>query len=85
MYPYELYQFIQDRGYRLGGDDLLKAISTKENPQLDHIVFYPETSKYDMWDREGNYYNFEAMPYKEAEQKGLVKRKKVNLWKLKKD
>lgn len=28
-----------------------------------------------MWDVEGNYYKFTAMPYKEAVEKGLVKSK----------
>ena len=31
MYLWELEKFIKDRGNRLGGDDLLKAISIEEN------------------------------------------------------
>ena len=73
MYPEELQQFIKDRNYYLGGDDLLKAISIKENPQLNHIVYHPNNSIYEMWDRYGNYYEFTPMPYEEAKQKGLVK------------
>ena len=73
MYPHELAEFIKQRLYRLGGDDLLKATSIKENPQLNHIIYDPYTNRYRMWDYEGNYYEFEAMPYKEAEERGLVK------------
>ena len=73
MYPYELRKFIEDRNYYLGGDDLLKASSSIENPQLNHIKYEPYENKYQMWDCEGNYYEFTPMPYEEAKQKGLVK------------
>lgn len=75
MYPWELSKFIEERQYYLGGDDLCKATSVKENPQLDHIKYNPFDQTYDMWDREGNYYHFTAMPYEEAVQKKLVKKK----------
>lgn len=74
MYPYEIAKFLEQRNYYIGGDDLLKVTSTKENPQLNHIKFNPYSSEYEMWDKEGNYYNFKAMPYKEALEKGLVHR-----------
>lgn len=75
MYPYEITEFLKQRNYYVGGDDLLRVTSTKENPQLDHIKFNQGTNEYEMWDKEGNYYIFEAMPYKEALEKGLVKQK----------
>lgn len=75
MYPYEITEFLKQRNYYIGGDDLLKVTSTEENPQLDHIRFNQGTNEYEMWDREGNYYIFEAMPYKEALEKGLVRQK----------
>lgn len=75
MYPYEITEFLKQRNYYIGGDDLLKVTSTEENPQLDHIRFNQGTNEYEMWDKEGNYYIFEAMPYKEALEKGLVKKK----------
>lgn len=75
MYPYEITEFLKQRNYYVGGDDLLKVTSTEENPQLDHIKFNQGTNEYEMWDKEGNYYIFEAMPYKEALEKGLVKQK----------
>lgn len=75
MYSWEISEFLKQRNYYVGGDDLLKVISTTENPQLDHIKFNQSTNEYEMWDKEGNYYIFEAMPYKEALEKGLVKDK----------
>lgn len=74
MYPEELNAFIKDRGYRLGGDDLEKAISIKENPQLNHIKYDPYNNKYEEWDAYGNYFTFEAMPFEEAVAKNLVKK-----------
>jgi hypothetical protein len=76
MYSWELKNFINERNKYLGGDDLLKIISLKENPQLNHIIFNPYNNIYEMWDNCGNYYNFKAMPFEEAKQKGLVKQKK---------
>lgn len=75
MYPYEVADYLRKRNWYIGGDDLLKVISVKENPQINHIEFNPSTSKYNMWDVEGNFYEFTAMPYKEAVEKGLVKQK----------
>lgn len=74
MYPEELAKFIHDRNYYIGGDDLLKATSVKENPQLNHIIYNPYNNTYQMWDKYGNYYEFRAMLYEEAKQKGLVRR-----------
>lgn len=74
MYPFELENFIKSRNNYLGGNDLYKAISIEENPQLNHIKFDPYNNQYQMWDEEGHYYEFTPMPFKEAKQKGLVKR-----------
>lgn len=74
MYPWELERFIRERNYYLGGDDLMKATSIQENPQLIGIEYKPFDNKYYMWDNEGNTYNFTAMPYKEAQEKCLVKK-----------
>ena len=64
MYPNELEQFIKARNYYLGGDDLMLATSTIENPQLKHIKYEPYENKYKMWDKEGNYYEFTPIPCK---------------------
>lgn len=77
MYPWELKKFIEERDYYLGGDDLLKAISVQENPQLKKVQFFAADNKYFMQDKEGNYYVFGAMPYEEAKGKGLVKKKEI--------
>ncbi|MBR4004011.1 MAG: hypothetical protein IKI95_08215 [Clostridia bacterium] len=52
----------------------MKATSIQENPQLIGIEYKPFDNKYYMWDNEGNTYSFTAMPYKEAQEKGLVKK-----------
>lgn len=74
MYPWELEQFIRERNYYLGGDDLIKATSIQENPQLIGIQYKPFENKYYMWDGEGNTYSLTPMPYTEAVEKGLVKK-----------
>lgn len=74
MYPWEIKKFIEERNYYIGGDDLLKVISPVENPQLKGIEYKPFENRYYMWDAEGNYYSFAAMPYTEAIEKGLVKK-----------
>lgn len=75
MYPWEIEKFIKDRNYQIGGDDLNFIINTKQHPQLDHIKYNPYNNGYEMWDKEGNYYKFTAIPYNEAKKKGLVKNK----------
>ena len=74
MYPWELEKFIRERNYYIGGDDLLKAISIKENPQLIDIFYSPKENKYYLRDRENNIYSFMPMLFSEAEQRGLVKK-----------
>ncbi len=77
MYSWEIYNFLQERNYYIGGDDLLKVISTQENPQLKYIKFNAFNNIYEMWDNENNYFSFKAMPYEEAQKKNLVKCKKL--------
>ena len=74
MYPWELKKFIEDRNSYVGGDDLIKATSIEENPQLVGVKYKPFENKYYMWDGEGNDYSFTPMPYEEAKAKGLVKK-----------
>lgn len=75
MYSWEIQEYLKNRGYYVGGDDLLEVTSNIQNPQLNHIKYNPETREYKMWDKEGIYFKFKAMPYEEAIQKGLVKNK----------
>ena len=75
MYSWEIQKLLKDNNYYVGGDDLVKVTSTKENPQLNHIKFNPYNNEFEMWDKDGEYFRFTAMPYKEAVQRGLVKKK----------
>lgn len=75
MYPWELEKFIEERNYCLGGDDLRRAISFEENPQLVRVLYSDFMHKFYMWDKEGHTYEFGFIPYEEAKQKGLVKKR----------
>ena len=75
MYPDELRKFIEDRNYYIGGDDLTLVTSIEKNPQLRIINYNPLSNIYEMWDVYNNYYSFYAMPYKEAVEKNLVKKR----------
>lgn len=73
MYSDEIKAFLKARNHRVGGDELLQVISVKENPQLTKISYSAGDGKYFMEDDEKNRFEFEAMPYQEAKEKGLVK------------
>ena len=73
MYSWEIENFLKERNYYIGGDDLNFIIDTKQHPQINHIKFNPYDNTYDMWDKDGNHFHFKAMQYKEAKDKGLVK------------
>lgn len=75
MYPWEIEKFLKDRNYYIGGDDLIFITDIRKHPQLNHIKFDPYNNCYEMWDKDGNYYTFTAMPHKETKEKGLVKKK----------
>ncbi len=79
MYDWEIQQFLRDRNYYIGGDDLTFITDTRQHPQIDHIIFNPGDSSYDMWSKEGTHFHFNAMPYKEALERGLVKSKEEDL------
>lgn len=73
MYSWEIYNFLKDKHYYIGGDDLMKVISIKENPQLKYIKFNSFDNTYEMLDNEGNFFKFKAIPYEEAKNKKLIK------------
>lgn len=73
MYSWEIKKFLEERNYYIGGDDLLKVINVKENPQLVHIKYSPMDGSYYMKDKAGEEFIFQSMPYEEAKEKGLVK------------
>lgn len=65
MYPWELEEFIKKRNYVIGGEDLLKVISTNENPQLIQVTLYPGNNRYELKDEFMNHYTFTVLPYEE--------------------
>lgn len=75
MYSWEIYKFLEERGYYIGGDDLIKVTSIIENPQLTHIQYKSFENKYYMNDNENNYFEFTPMPYEEAKKLNLVKKR----------
>ncbi len=76
MYSHEIQQLIELRNYIVGGDELMEITSPVLNPQLDHIKYNSFDNSYEMWSNDNYYFNFKAMDYEEAKQKGLVKEKK---------
>jgi hypothetical protein len=48
MYSWEIQQFIEDRNYYIGGDDLLFITNPYLHPQLTHIKYNPYENKYEM-------------------------------------
>ena len=72
-----LFNFILEREARLEGPETRYATDLTEHPQIDHVRFIPENNRYEMWDREGTYFSFEALPYdpnKEEELEGELKK-----------
>jgi hypothetical protein len=76
MYSYEIREFLRERNYYIGGDDLLKIINPKFNPQIKEIHYNPGEKLYYMIDDQNEEFFFYAMNYQEAVNKGLVKKKK---------
>lgn len=75
MYSWEIQQFLEEHNFYIGGDDLIFITDVNQHPQLNHIKYNPYEHKYEMWDNEGWYFCFWAMPYEEAMNNGLVKKK----------
>ena len=75
MYSWEIYQFLAERNYCVGGDDLLFITDIKQHPQLTRIKYNPYENKYEMWDTDYNYFCFTPIPYNQAKEQGLVKKK----------
>lgn len=48
VYQYELAEYLKRRNWYIGGDDLIKITSTKENPQLNHIKYNLYNNEYEM-------------------------------------
>lgn len=72
-----LRKFLEERNYTLESAETRYVIDLIEHPQLNHILFHPDISVYEMWDSDGNYFTFKALDYsqeKETEIASLVKK-----------
>ena len=58
MYPHEMMEFLQSRGYSLNREELLQVINVHVNTHLTYVKYNPYSNSYDMWDRYGNHYYF---------------------------
>ena len=52
MFSWEIENFLRERNYYIGGDDLIFIIDIKQHPQINHIKFNPYDNSYEMWDKE---------------------------------
>ena len=58
MYSWEIANYINSRNGLLSIEEANIINNTKENPQLDYIIFYPYGNCFEMWDREGMHFEF---------------------------
>ena len=73
MYSWELEQFIKERDFNIGGDDLAFLIDANNHPQINYIAYNSYEKTY-MITTDDNYcFYFKAMLISEAKEKDLVK------------
>ena len=77
MYSWEIEQFIKERNFRIGGDDLVFLVTPSNNPQVTGIRYDAFNNTYIMTTSDNYCFFFQPIPLKEAEQKGLIKTKKL--------
>lgn len=58
MYSWEITNFINDRNGVLTVEESNLINNTQANPQLDHIIFHPNSNSFDIWDYEGTHFSF---------------------------
>ena len=75
MYSWELEEFIKQRNYYVGGDDLVFVINIKEHPQINSVKYDAFNNMYHLTTNDNYNLDFNAMPLKEAQEKGLVKKR----------
>lgn len=80
MFSWEIENFLKERNYYIGGNDLNFILDTRQHPQINHIKFNPFDNTYEMWDKDGRYFHFTGMTYKEAKEKGLINEKEEDDW-----
>lgn len=66
-----LQVFITERGCLLESAETCYATDIFEHPQINHVIYHPDNSHYEMWDIEGNYFCFQALNYNEETNKEL--------------
>lgn len=60
MFSWEIENFLRERNYYIGGDDLIFIIDIKQHPQINHIKFNPYDNSYEMWDKERKLFLFHS-------------------------
>lgn len=58
MYSWEITNFINERNGVLTVEESNLINNTQANPQLDHIIFHPNSNSFDLWDHEGTHFSF---------------------------
>lgn len=61
----EIHEYINIRGGRLGGDEILAMVNTDDKPQIDHVKFEAGENKIHMWAKDGDHFEFTPIPYEE--------------------
>jgi hypothetical protein len=67
MYTNEIRNIIRQNNNKLSKNDILRIINIKDNPQINHIKY--EDNKYKLWDIDGNYIEFEIIPYQKVKKR----------------
>lgn len=60
MFSWEIENFLRERNYYIGGDDLLFITDIKQHPQINHIKFNSYDNSYEMWDKERKLFSFHS-------------------------
>ena len=56
MYSWEIMQIMEQYNYNLPSRVYLDI--TENSPQINHVAYSEWNSHFEIWDREGNYWNF---------------------------
>lgn len=58
MYSWEITKIMKDYDFYLPSHVYLDM--TETSPQINHVMFNAWNSRFEMWDTEGEYWNFEV-------------------------
>ena len=70
----EIHEYINIRNGYLGGDEIIRIVTTSDKPQIDHVIYKPNENKIHLWSRDGEHFEFTPIPY-EDDIKNKVKKK----------